>query len=98
MAVTTYDVDDQIRLGSTFKINTTPTDPTVITFTYRPPTGASVTFTHGVDAELNKSGTGVYFVDLIVTSPGQWAYRWKGTGTVNTAEQAELNVREENPV
>jgi hypothetical protein len=92
-----YDVGDLIRLSITFKVGSTPTDPTTITFRILSPDGTVTEYIYATDDELVRDSDGVYHVDWIPDVKGVWAYRWEATGAVIEAEQAKFNVRPAEP-
>lgn len=58
-------------------------DPTAVFLTVVTPDEVSVTYTHGVGAQITKSSTGIYTSDLDSTSKrGLWIYTWWSTGTI----------------
>jgi hypothetical protein len=69
------------------------TDPTTIKLKFKTPAGVVTTYTYGVDAQVVRSGTGVYYFDLSFTTHGEWWYRAEGTGAVEEAFEKYLNVR-----
>ena len=82
----TYDVGDLVRVTGTFtNAAGAAVDPTVVTFTFRTPAGVATTYTYGVDAQLVKSATGVYYVDINVTAPQYWYCRFVSTGSGQAA-------------
>lgn len=90
-----YIVGQVVRLGVTFTsaATGTATDPTVVTFSYRPPSGGEVSEVYDVDADVQKTGTGVYVRDLTLNEPGTWHYRWEGSGDVTTANEDSVGVK-----
>jgi hypothetical protein len=51
-----------------------------------------VTTTYTYPAQITKSSTGVYYVDVVPDNEGVWDYRWVGTGDVVAAEEGSFNV------
>ena len=86
-----YVVGEQPRLKATFKIGSTPTDPTTISLIIKAPSGAETTYTYS-GGQVIKDSTGVYHYDLPLTAAGKWSYRWIGTGTVVTATESSFLV------
>jgi len=94
MTTAAHDIGDLRRLTVTFtNLAGTITDPTAVTFSIRDPAGVITTYVYLTDAALVKSTTGVYYVDYAITLPGRHAYRWVGTGAVETAEMGEFYAR-----
>lgn len=65
-------------------------DPDTITFRLIGPDGDVVTKVYGTDAEIAKTGTGDYYIDVMPDVAGRWHYRWDSTGT-NMASAVEGN-------
>jgi len=83
-----FDEGDKPRLTATFEDGAgTDIDPTKVYFKYTDPSGNVTTYEYGVDAELVKSATGIYYVDLDLDEDGRWLWRWYSTGTGQSAEQ-----------
>ncbi len=59
---------------------------------YATPSGTITTLTSGTDAEVVKSATGVYYVDITTTQHGVYRTEWTGTGTVRAADGVEFTV------
>lgn len=55
--------------------------------------GAVSTYTHGVDSEVVKSSTGVYYIDIDLDRGGTWYVRWFSTGTGQASEESKIDVR-----
>ena len=85
-------VGDVIRVTGTFAVDDVNTDPTTIVFKYATPSGTITTLTSGTDAEVVKSATGVYYVDITTTQHGVYRTEWTGTGTVRAADGVEFTV------
>ena len=92
----TYDVGDVVRCTGTFTDSDgNAQDPTAVLFAFTTPAGVLTTYTYGVDAELIKSATGVYYADLAITESRTWRYRLYATGTGQSAGSSWFNVREQ---
>lgn len=89
-----YTLGTQIRLTATFEVSDVATDPTAVTFKVRVPAGTITTYVYGVDAQLVKSATGVYYVDYTTANEGIHAWRMAGTGTVVAAEEQQFTVKD----
>lgn len=79
--MSTYDVGNKIRVTGTFTdpLNSDAAiDPTTVYCTVRSPAGVNTTYQYGVDSEITKSDTGVYYIDLPLTTTGNWSVRWWG--------------------
>ena len=90
-----YDIGDSIRCSVEFKARSTGTltDPSVVTFKFKNPAGTETTYVYGTDAELVKDSTGMYHVDLDISSPGIYFYRFVGSGTVKAASESKFTVK-----
>ena len=81
-----FDVGDLARATATFKDEDDQVvDPANVYFQVKDPVGALLDYQYGVDAELVKESTGVYHVDVSVTMPGEWHYRFYSTGSGQAA-------------
>lgn len=89
-----YDIGDQVRLTVRFADEAgEAVDPTVVVCKTASPLGLVSTYTYGVDEGVGREDEGSYFVDLIVTVPGAWSYRWESSGAVTAAGEGQFNVR-----
>jgi hypothetical protein len=70
-------------------------DPTTVVVRVRPPnTGRDeyTTYTYGTDAEVQKTGTGAYYLDVACAAAGTYWVRWEGTGAVIAAVEDTWDV------
>jgi hypothetical protein len=91
-----YDVGDQVRLiGKWTDPNNSyaVVDPTAVNCSILAPSGTLTTYVYGVDADLKKESTGIYYLDLDIDESGDWCYRWFSTGTAQAAEENKFTVR-----
>jgi hypothetical protein len=79
--MTLIHVGDLVRISGVVETSDTAVDPTVVKFSYKAPSAAAVTYTYNSDLQLVKDSTGHYHVDVSVTEPGQWYYKFWSTGT-----------------
>ena len=94
MTTDVHDIGDLCRLITTFKDSAgTVTDPTGVTFSVKAPSGTVTTYVYGVDGQLGKTSTGVYYVDFTPAQSGRHIYRWVATGAIVTSESNDLYVR-----
>ena len=71
-----FDYGDEVRVQTTFSdVDGLATDPNAVFFKFKDPSGNITTYTYGVDSELIKSATGVYYVDLDLDESGGWRWR-----------------------
>ena len=94
MAATIYDIGDVIRCTGTITASGTAVDPGTVAAKWRIDPGGSVTsYVNGVDAELVKSATGIYYFDIDTAAEGRYLYRFVGTGTNACAADGVFLVR-----
>lgn len=88
-----YDKGDLVRCIGTFKdLDGAALDPTSVTFKLENPSGAVTTYVYGIDAQLVKTATGIYRVDVDASSPGRYWYKFYSTGTGQAAEEKDFAV------
>lgn len=90
--ITSFDSGDTIRFANTFSVSGTATDPTTITFRIKDPNQVVSTYVYLTNAELVRSGTGAYRIDLILSLPGEYWHRWEGTGTAPGAAEDRIKI------
>ena len=78
-SVHVYDIGDLVILkNGTFKDGSdTAVDPPIINVKVVSPNLSYVTYTFGMDAEVEKLDTGVYRCSIKPMIPGMWHYRWE---------------------
>ena len=75
-----YYVGEQVRVTGTFTdIDGDAQDPGTVTITTKDPSGNETALVYGVDAEVIKSATGVYYTDITTDEDGVWHYKYVGT-------------------
>jgi hypothetical protein len=79
MAETVYDLNDIARLTTTFKVANVNTDPTVVTATVRKPDGTQTSYAYN-PGDIARTSTGNYRVDIALDHPGEWQFKFVGTG------------------
>ena len=92
------DIGDKVRLRGVFtdpNDSDAKKDPTAIHLRYRDPSGNLTERTFGVDAELVKEATGIYYEDVTLDESGIWSWKMLGTGAVVAAEETSFEVKEE---
>lgn len=92
MSTKIYDVGDVVRCTGTFATSGTNVDPSTVKFKFKTPAGTITTYTYGTDAQLVKSATGIYYVDVPAASSGGWAYRFESTGAGKAAAEGRFEV------
>lgn len=68
-------------------------DPAAVYVLVKDPSGNTDSYEYGVDAELVKSATGVYYVDANCDEEGWWYYRVYSTGSGQAAGEDKFQVR-----
>lgn len=92
-----FDKGDKVRVQTTFSdIDGNATDPGAIYFKFTDPSGNATTYTYGADAELVKSTTGVYYVDVDCDEAGVFRWRFYSTGAGQAADQGVFVAEAEN--
>lgn len=88
-----YDLGDVIRETGTFtNAAGTATDPATVTFSFTDPAGTTTTYTYLTDAQLVKSATGVYYVDITASLEGIYRWRWLSTGSGAASTEGQFAV------
>jgi|SRR5450755_2750906 hypothetical protein len=87
--------NDLATLGMTFEVSGTPTDPTAVSCVITDPAGNATVHTYlgAVPADITKSGTGAYVLDIGSTLAGLWAFVWIGTGPSSDVEAGTWTVQ-----
>jgi hypothetical protein len=85
-------VGTAVRLQCYFYLSSVLTDPTTITLKIEDPSGNIDTYTYS-GAHITKSGTGDYYKNVSLDEEGSWKWRWVGTGTVESSDEGEVEVR-----
>ena len=72
------------------------TDPTTITFKYRPGSNAAVISVNYPTSPIVKDGVGLYHANVDTTNAvapiDEWEYWWYGTGTIQAAARNIFEV------
>ena len=85
-------VGDVVRVDATFTADGADPDPTTVVVKYEPPNGSRLRLLYGTDAEVVKSATGKYYVDLTTDRPGEWRVEYEGRGTVRASHGVSFQV------
>lgn len=83
-----FDIGDVIRVQCTFKVGTTPTDPTSTTLTIEKPNGTTST------PSVSSGGTGIKYGDYTAADVGYHHWKMQGTGTAAGVAQGSFYVRQ----
>lgn len=94
----TYDLGNVIRLSVVFtQLGGAPIDPTAVQLNVRPYGGDIQTFTYALN-QITRTGVGAYYCDFTPTTPGQYFYRFSGTGAAVAAGDGQFNVTDSNAI
>ncbi|MHA2163334.1 MAG: hypothetical protein ACXABF_13015, partial [Candidatus Thorarchaeota archaeon] len=74
-----YDVGDSIRLDALFTVTGVAIDPTIVELDLQDPRGNDFAYSLA-GGTVSQETTGKFFRDVFVGSPGQWWYRYFGSG------------------
>jgi hypothetical protein len=90
-----YSMGDLVRCSASFATSAgTPMDPSAVLFQVRDAAGIATTYTYGTDAQLVRSATGNYYVDVNANRVGTWHYRFYSTGTGQAADEGSFRVKD----
>ena len=88
----TYDIGNKIRMTGTFTDpldSDAAVDPSSVYCSVRTPSNVTTDYQYGVNANVTKSSTGVYYIDLLLTDDGYWYVRWWGKDSSSNVSVAE---------
>lgn len=89
-----YDVGDSRRFSAQFtNIEGENQDPSEVTVQVRRPDDSIESFIYLEDANLIRSGTGLYSLDYVFSLKGRHQVQFFGTGDVVSAELIEVFIR-----
>ena len=83
----------RVVVGLFFNSSGKPIDPTTVTLIVRPPASPNTLITLAYPADLTREGEGDYIYNLILSQPGEWRYRWVGTGACAAVIEGTIQVR-----
>ena len=101
-SVNTYDIGDLVILknGTFVDSESVAVDPPLINVKVQNPNYVDVTYTYGVDPQVEKLAIGVYRCTIKPTLPGMWYYRWEAVDpsasivvAMEGAEEHRFSVR-----
>lgn len=72
--------------------NGLPTDPVALRIKIKNPSGAVTTTTYGASPDVVKDSVGAYHLDLVLTVPGTWYFRWETDAPAAGAVEGALQV------
>jgi hypothetical protein len=88
---TIYFPGQAIYITSTWTIDGVPTDPSTTLFEIKDPTGADTIYTYPT-ANLERLGTGVYQLFIILAMAGNYYYRAQGIGLADGVDENVIVV------
>jgi hypothetical protein len=89
-----YDIGDRVRCSVAFtNLAGAAADPTTIAFKVRTPGGTETEYVYGVNAEVVRTATGAYYVDVTLTAASDWSVRFVASGSIVTATEQTVRVR-----
>jgi hypothetical protein len=100
--VNTYDVGDLVILknGTFLNAESVAVDPPLINVKVQNPNHTDVTYTYGIDANVEKLAVGVYRCTIKPAISGFWVYRWQAidpaaaiVAALEGAEESRFNIR-----
>jgi hypothetical protein len=81
-----YEIDTQVQVNVTFlavsiNVPPVPADPSGVALFISDPDGNETQV--GYDpGPVQRTGIGLYFYTFVPSGPGEWTYKWQGTGNV----------------
>ena len=88
-----YALQTAVRCDVTFRnLAGNVADPTTVTFYVHDSEGEETDYLYGVDPEIVRVSTGIYYVLVDANKPGTWTYRFNGTGAVKAADEEQFRV------
>lgn len=89
-----YDINDTVRCRAKFKnSNKVLIDPTSVTFKFKSPDGVITTYVYGVDSQLVRESTGIYYCDIDLLQSGNYIYRFNSSGTLKSGSESRFSVK-----
>jgi hypothetical protein len=79
------------RVSNTFSVDDVATDPTTVTLVITDPLMVATSYTYAA-AEITRTGTGAYYLDVPCVTAGTWQYVWVGTGAASDAVAGTWHV------
>lgn len=95
MSIEVFTPGQLIRITATFRDNAgQAADPSAVFVKVRNPAGSITSYQYGADPEVQKSATGIYYVNVDLDAPGWWAWRWYSTGNYQAALEGRIRVKQ----
>lgn len=86
-------VGTRVLVEGDIRLRGVPTDPTLLIFYARSPSGRNTQTTYPDDT-INRRDVGLYEANIVVDEVGLWGFRWEGAGVVDAVGEVTLNVAE----
>lgn len=94
MSVKAFDKGDLVKFTANFSTDAdVAADPTGVVFKFKRPDKTVTVWTYGVDAQITRDTVGAYHAEVAIDQPGDWTYRWEGTGALQAAEEMTFIAR-----
>lgn len=74
-----------------FRLNGVPTDPTLVSVTYRSPSGTQATVQYPT-LDFTRRSAGLYEISILTDAAGTWVVRATGTGIVDAVNEYTQEV------
>ena len=68
-------------------------DPGGLVLRVKSGAGAVTSYAYGVDGVIMRDGLGIYHADILLSTPGLWAYRWELSAPNAGAAEGVINVQ-----
>lgn len=90
-----YDKGDKVRIGASFTLDDTMTDPSNPYIQVKDPSGNIESASTACAGDgWTKNADGDFHFDVTLDESGMWHYRWSGSGDVVAATTGHFSVRE----
>lgn len=90
-----YDLGTLVKCRMRFYTDSsreTLTDPTIVLFRTKAPSGVVTEHTYGTDVELVRSSVGDYYENVDADEPGVWEYLFEGDGGADIVLRGRFNI------
>ena len=90
----TYGIGNGVRVAVKFKLLSSGVfvDPSTVKVLVKNPSLVTTTYQYTINAELQKSDIGQYFLIVDANAAGDWKYRWEGSGTNEAASEGSFII------
>ena len=88
-----FDLGDVVRvIGTWTDADDVAVDPAAVFFQIKDPGRNVTSYEYGVDAEVVKSDSGIYYVDVDGDKARKWFVRLYSTGSGKAAEESDFDI------